>query len=47
MCENPEEIMTVLIKIMKIHYVLKGVDENPETRIRKKGHNKNEGQFGS
>ena len=29
MCENPKAIMTVLIKTMKIHYVLKGLNENP------------------
>ena len=28
--------MTVFIKTMKIHYVLKGIHENPKTRITKK-----------
>ena len=36
MCVIPEEIMNVFMKTMKIHYVLKGINENPETRITKK-----------
>ena len=28
--------MTLFIKTMKIHYVLKGINENPQTRITKK-----------
>ena len=37
MCSIPEEIITVFIKTMKIHYVLKGTNGNPETRTTKKG----------
>ena len=39
MCENPRAIITVLIKTVKIHYVLKGSHENPWTRSTKKSHN--------
>ena len=37
MCENRWAIITVLMKTMKIHYVLKGLNENPAARMRKKG----------
>ena len=36
MCMIPYEIITAFIKTMKVHYVLKGIHENPETRITKK-----------
>ena len=37
MYENPEAILTAFAKTMNIHYVLKGLNENPETRMSKKG----------
>ena len=35
------------MKTIKIHYVLKGIDENPYTRIRKRGSQQNATQFGT
>ena len=37
MYEYPEVMLRVWIKRMNMHYVLRGIDENPETRIRQKG----------
>ena len=37
MCENPEVILIFFVKTVKIHYILKGLNENPAARMRKKG----------
>ena len=37
MCMFPTEIVTVFVKTMKIHYVLKELSENPYTRMRLRG----------